>query len=372
VERSGPVHGLPPYRPPAVAAVSAVQAPDTLQLSFVGDIMAHRVNYSMRSFADIYAPVARVLKRDDLSFANLEFPVDPMRPYSTYPRFNAHPEYVVAAIEGGFDVFSLANNHTTDFGAGSIRRTLQSMTRLGDSHGIWFSGIKKSRDEGFRIQTITVRDWQLAFIAVTLFVNDPSRGIDLVNFVDLRDVQDRRRLGSSVAMAAQTHDVVVVSIHGGVEYALLADPEKSAFLRELAVKGATVVWSHHPHVLQPWSYYRRRNGTSAVILNSTGNFVSGQMHYLGPQDAGRRRAFTGDSAIFRVTVTRFDEGASVAKVDPLHIANVREPSGGFVVYPMDALPEMSPPWQEYYLARRRAVVQAEQAEQAVQAGGRGE
>jgi poly-gamma-glutamate synthesis protein (capsule biosynthesis protein) len=336
----------------------AVGSPDTLQLSFAGDIMAHRVNYSMDAFSDIYENVAEVLHRADLSFANLEFTVDPERPYSTYPRFNVHPEYVAAAIAGGFDVFSLANNHTTDFGRDSIRRTLESMTRLAQSRGIWFSGIRERHNEGFRIRTISAGDWQIAFLAVTLFVNDPSRGIELVNFVDLRDVQGRRHLGNVIAAAARNHDAVVVSVHGGVEYSLLPHPEKDAFLRELAVAGATVVWGHHPHVLQPWSYYRRRNGTNALILHSTGNFISGQIHYLGPDDAGRRRAFTGDSAIFRVTLARFDDGASVAMVNPLHIANVREPSGGFAVYPMDALPELAPQWQEYYRARRRAIVAA--------------
>jgi hypothetical protein len=91
---SGPVSGLPPYRPRIEVEPRRPVAhweADTLELSFVGDIMAHRVNFETTPLSRIYAGVAPLLQSDDASFANLEFTVDPERPYSTYPRFNVHP-----------------------------------------------------------------------------------------------------------------------------------------------------------------------------------------------------------------------------------------------------------------------------------------
>ncbi|MFW5786135.1 MAG: CapA family protein [bacterium] len=366
---SGPVTGLPPYRPRVAAEprrpVAQWEA-DTLQLSFAGDIMAHRVNFETTPFSSIYAGVAEILQGDDASFANLEFTVDPQRPYSTYPRFNVHPDYVAAAIAGGFDIFSLANNHSTDFGRESIAQTRAGLRRLAESHGVSSAGLKERPGDPIGLETIDVAGWSVGFIAVTLFVNDPGRGLELVDHVDLRSAESRQTLLDVVARAAGEHDVVAVSVHGGVEYALDAHPDKAAFYHEIAAAGATVVWGHHPHVLQPWAYHPRDDGGTSLVLYSTGNFISGQIHYLGADDARRRRAFTGDSAIFQVTIARDGEAragardggatATVVRVEPRYIANVREPGGGFVVFPFDALPPLEPEWRDYYAERRRLMV----------------
>jgi len=96
---------------------TSTHARDTiLQLTFAGDIMIHTANYLTADYPAIYRSIAPLLRKDDLSFANLEFPVDPSRPFSSYPRFNGSPEYLRAAVEAGIDVFSLANNHAFDQG----------------------------------------------------------------------------------------------------------------------------------------------------------------------------------------------------------------------------------------------------------------
>jgi len=77
--------------------------PAELLLGFVGDIMAHNVNYHMADYSRIYDGVSGILRSDDLTFANLEFPVDPALPQMTYPRFNNHPAYVRAAVEAGIE-----------------------------------------------------------------------------------------------------------------------------------------------------------------------------------------------------------------------------------------------------------------------------
>ena len=91
-----------------------------LNLSFAGDIMAHNVNFRMKNYALIYEDIAPLLKENDVCFANLETPVCETREYQSYPCFNVHAEYVQAAIDAGFNVFSLANNHTNDQGKEGI------------------------------------------------------------------------------------------------------------------------------------------------------------------------------------------------------------------------------------------------------------
>jgi poly-gamma-glutamate synthesis protein (capsule biosynthesis protein) len=85
-----------------------------LVLTFAGDIMAHTVNFMMDDYRRIYEDLRPVLTADDLSFGNLETPVADSLPMSTFPSFNVHSAYLRAAVDGGFDVFSLANNHAND------------------------------------------------------------------------------------------------------------------------------------------------------------------------------------------------------------------------------------------------------------------
>src|SRR6185369_14910611 len=81
----------------------------------------------------IYENVKYLLQADDLSFVNLETPVVETAPYSSYPLFNVHSEYVWPAIQAGFDVFSLANNHAGDRGSSGIPKTIKAMEDLATS-----------------------------------------------------------------------------------------------------------------------------------------------------------------------------------------------------------------------------------------------
>ena len=101
-----------------------------LLISFTGDIMAHDVNFRLKDFGKMYENISHFLLQDDLSFGNLEFPVDDTQPYSTFPAFNVNTPYVEALIDAGFDVFSLSNNHTIDKGSGGIARTNSAMNAI--------------------------------------------------------------------------------------------------------------------------------------------------------------------------------------------------------------------------------------------------
>src|SRR5574344_1747748 len=102
----------------------------------------------MRDYSDIYRDVQPLRASDFLSFGNLEMPVADSLPLSTYPRFNVHGPYVDAAIAGGFDVFSLANNHSNDQGSRGIGETLDLMKTVGGT--IASSGLRSAAGEPMR------------------------------------------------------------------------------------------------------------------------------------------------------------------------------------------------------------------------------
>jgi poly-gamma-glutamate synthesis protein (capsule biosynthesis protein) len=163
-----------------------------LQLTFVGDIMVHTANYLTSDYSAIYASIAPLLLRDDLSFANLEFPVDPSRPFSSYPRFNGTLEYLGAAVEAGIDVFSLANNHAFDQGRDGVFQTLRALNKIGDEsyRRLHIAGTRGNLKVPFLPAEIRIKGVRIGFLAVCQMVNVPMPYY-YVNIVDYRNRRHR-------------------------------------------------------------------------------------------------------------------------------------------------------------------------------------
>mgnify|MGYP006266329895 CR=1 FL=1 len=337
----------------APAGTAAVE----IRLTFLGDIMAHTVNFTMADYARIYEDVREELLADDLTFANLETPVVPSHPYESYPRFNVHPEYAEAAVDAGVEVFSAANNHTTDRGPSGITETRAELAELASRRGVAWNGIREEPGEELGLTALRVGEKRIGFVAVTQFLNDPFWGQELVHLVDYRRKPQADAFVEWVAVRSLGFDLFVVSYHGGAEYALAPEPARSRFFERLTRAGADIVWAHHPHVVQPWRQVAREDGSHALILHSTGNFISGQTWRLGPEHASMRRAHTGDTVLFRVTA-RWDARERITlDHDPLLAANYRDPVHGMVVRRLDGLitDDIDPAWKRYYVLRRNSM-----------------
>ena len=106
------------------------QAPDTVSIVFLGDMMMHsgqianaRTAEDTYDFSTCFSRVERLIKQADIAVANMEFTLAG-RPYTGYPCFSAPDSYVEAIAESGVDIFLTANNHILDKGKGGIERTL--------------------------------------------------------------------------------------------------------------------------------------------------------------------------------------------------------------------------------------------------------
>ena len=113
----------------------------------------------------MYAGVRVILLSDDLTFSNLEAPVNENLPYISYPRFNIHREYVQAAIDAGIEVFPLTNNHSLDHDVTGIYQTIGSLMILRDDNemNIYFPGTrgnKKQEENLSRMVGKKRRNWK--------------------------------------------------------------------------------------------------------------------------------------------------------------------------------------------------------------------
>ena len=86
----------------------------TITLTFTGDIMAHTNVTRMKDFSLIYKDILDITQNDDVTFANFETPVVDDQEYENWPNFNAKNAYALAAMDAGFDAFTLSNNHRSE------------------------------------------------------------------------------------------------------------------------------------------------------------------------------------------------------------------------------------------------------------------
>jgi poly-gamma-glutamate synthesis protein (capsule biosynthesis protein) len=324
-----------------------------LQLTFAGDIMIHTANYLTKDYPGIYRSVEPFLKKDDLSFANLEFPVDPSRPFSSYPRFNGNPEYLQAAVEAGIDVFSLANNHAFDQGRDGVYQTLRVLSNMGEqSHRrLYAAGSRGNLHEPFDPVEIRCRGIRIGFLAVCQMVNVPMPHF-YVNIVDYRNRRHRDYFLPFIEEIAPQYDLFILSYHGGREYSRLPEEQKMRFFESLLSAGVDIVWAHHPHVVQPHRLVEREEGRG-LIMPSTGNLISGMMIGLKPEEPENELAWTVDSALWLVTVRVEDNRAAVQRVTPIPIANYRNERGEILIdtIPGVARRALSEDWRDYYRVR---------------------
>jgi len=267
------------------------QPTDTLRLYAVGDInLGRRVAKERLLEGDTLYPFLALrdsLAAADITFGNLESPIAPDSSAASDSGgiFTAPPAAAAALASAGFDVVSTANNHAWDGGPAAVEETMRQLTRA----GVRFVGSGFGRDMAEQPVILERRGWRVAFFALTRAWNPAPytfyshAGSQFIAWGDTGRIYPAIR----ELKASGRADLVVVSMHGGTEYVDTPPKHMQDLARGLVDAGADLILAHHPHVLQPVVWYRRK-----PIVQSLGNFV-----FL--QDD----PWTRLSAILRVVVT---------------------------------------------------------------------
>lgn len=262
----------------------------------VGDLLFHealqrRALAPGGSYNRFWQPVAPVIQGADIAYANLEGPAahgvapagyavkDPGRRldgrvYGTTPGaliFNYHPSVAADIKAAGFAVVSTANNHAADRGPLGIDRTIDNL----DKAGLAFTGTRRRGGEARPWSVITrARGMTVAWLACSYSTNGmPDPHGQVLNCYDGQEtvLDEIRTLWDEPDV-----DAVIVTPHWGVEGSHRPLESDRAWARAAIEAGATAVIGTHPHVLQPWERHVAGDGREALIIYSTGNFVSNQ------------------------------------------------------------------------------------------------
>ena len=300
-----------------------------ITLTFTGDLMAHTNVTRMNDFFLIYEDISDILKKDDLTFTNLETPIVNNLDYENFPNFNVKNEFPLAAINAGIEVFSLANNHTNDQGLEGIKSTRKFFEDYNDSlidktQKVYFAGIKEKSGEDFTYQLIEKNDFKILFVAFTEVYNSPSYR----SWFDNHGTTDKNReeLFKKITLLKKEHsaDIFVLSIHcEAQEYVRNVSKTTKDFYHNLLDAGVDIIWANHPHVTQEWEVIKsdKTPYKTKYIMYSVGNFLSGQRYRRNYQNPELSREFTGDSFLFQIKFVKNKEIIYSDNINPILITN---------------------------------------------------
>ena len=271
-----------------ILALSAKSSPSSLRLFIVGDALIHKSVYedaltigqqnkSAQSlhydFAKMLELIAPISKKHDLAFYNQESILGGTHlGLSTYPRFNSPQEFGLNMLGLGFNLVSLANNHTLDRGEAGVRSMLDFWRKMEARHStLYTTGSFESFKSHQKIQhkILYKNDISYAMLAYTYGTN----GIPLPQGKEyLVNIYTKEMLKRDIEAIRAEVDLLIVSIHWGVEYTHKPTKEQREIAKFLASLGVDIVIGNHPHAIQPIE----RIG-STLVFYALGNFISAQV-----------------------------------------------------------------------------------------------
>ncbi len=238
-------------------------------LVFGGDVMLARhvqeIQERQSDFTSAFSNIADYFRQADLAVVNLESPLTDQSPY---PKagfiFKAKPENIAGLKAAGIDAVFLANNHFGDAGLYGMDFTLQILPK----NKIEFVGAGQNKSQAYQGKIITIGDLRVGLV-------NQSYNVPYYAATDKRPgiaVLDLKRLEQGIlALKNKGADIIVASLHGGIEYVRDPNQEQIAFAHTAIDAGADVVIGHHPHWIQTIEKYKGK-----YIFYSLGNLIFDQ------------------------------------------------------------------------------------------------
>jgi poly-gamma-glutamate capsule biosynthesis protein CapA/YwtB (metallophosphatase superfamily) len=277
----GPVE--PGVSPQPVYASPQAAAPvdeEALRIVAVGDIMLGRgVTESLKmkglGFSEPFADVQGLLKAGDVVFCNLEHPLTESE-YSLDPNskyvLRAAPEAAEGLEWAGFNLVSIANNHILDYYEAGLADTMAIL----EERDIAFAGSGENLEKARQMAVLEVNGKKIGLLAYTEFGDVLYEGDPPLRFTAWADKAgvaplDTRLIKEDMAKAREQVDLLIVSLHWGVEDSFGVTDQQISLAHWLVEQGADIILGHHPHWFQGIELYRGK-----PIVYSLGNFIFDQ------------------------------------------------------------------------------------------------
>lgn len=271
-----------------------VMVGDALIHSSVYNDAARLANYKGYDFKPQITLIKEYVSNYDIAYYNQETILGGTKlGLDDYPTFNSPQEVGDAMIDAGFNLVSLATNHTMDSGSKAVLASRNYWNKQSEELNIHAVGSYSSVEEKKSLETKILESNGItyAMLNYTYGTNGmpiPNGKDYMVNLwpTDTDNINNPEKdskyqkyketvLNDINAIRDQV-DVLMVAMHWGVEYTHTPTKYEKDMAKFLADNDVDIVIGTHPHVIQPVEYI-----DDTIIFYSLGNFISAQYQNQG-------------------------------------------------------------------------------------------
>ena len=273
--------------PAGAAAPGWAGSSDEVTIVLVGDVGLNRNNQPVEakgarrggflSWEDTTAGIAEDIN-GDLNFMNVETVVTDRNDLARDTKgqggpfnFRTHPNGLRHLVARGFNLLSLANNHSMDYGVPGLKETLRHVGALEKERLAVATGIGMNREEAATPRRVNVKGTDIAFASIGIVTNNlarhragPSQPGQIAYRFDDDFAEVRKRLAAAPA------GYRILSIHYGTEGQVRTDERQIAeWRRQAALRdGIDLIVGHHAHVVRGVEI-----AGGSLIFYGLGNFL---------------------------------------------------------------------------------------------------
>lgn len=253
-----------------------------LSLIMAGDMLVHdkiynearkNANNNGYDFKPMLTYIKDIVKDYDLAYYNEEVVLGGSSiGLSSYPAFNSPYEVGLDMIDTGFNMVSLATNHTLDRGIKAIENSLD----FWNSTDVYTAGSYKTMEERNNIKIKEKNNITYAMLNYTYGTNGIKRPNGYESYVNIWDMSNKNSyeeyknvVKQDIENIRNKVDVLIVAMHFGEEYNFNTtwyQEDSSNFLSSL---GVDIIIGTHSHVLGPIKWIN-----NTLVIYSLGNFLS--------------------------------------------------------------------------------------------------
>ena len=243
----------------------------------VGDALIHMpIVYSHKTsngydFKGIFKYIKPIVSEYDLKYYNQETILGGTSlGLSGYPQFNSPQEVGDAFLDAGFNLVSLATNHTMDNYYKTGGKTIANSIKYWKDHSdkALAAGSYTSQEDRDEIIVKEINGIKYAFLSYT----EQTNGISLPSGKSyLANVYSKDKVKKDIEKYKDKVDAIIVAMHWGSEYTHVPTSSEKEKAQYLASLGVNLIIGCHPHVIQPMTYIG-----DTLVVYSLGNFVSNQ------------------------------------------------------------------------------------------------
>ena len=242
-----------------------------LSLVMVGDALLHSSLYKdgykngKYDFSSQLEYIKPIIQNYDLAFYNQESILGGTElGLSDYPTFNSPQEFGDSMIDAGFNLVSLANNHTLDRG----EKAVLNSCNYWKNKDVLTAGSYSSKEEAEEIKIKEKNGIKYTLLAYTYGTN----GIKIKEGKEyLVNLYSDEKAKADIEKVRDKVDLLMVSMHWGTEYKTEPTETQKKQAEYLSSLGVDIIIGTHPHIIEPITYIN-----DTLVIYSLGNFISAQ------------------------------------------------------------------------------------------------